>query len=361
MQKKALALLLALAMIFALAACTSTPASSPTASPAASPTASSAASPSTAPVASPTATPDTTMITNPAVTPLAGAGQKYKIAVSLPVANNAWQAKMLQVITDEAAKYADQADFTIKSATSDDDQLSTLNIFKTGGYDLIIILPGNGTLLTPVCEDIYNAGIPTVMLDRGIDSDTFTAEVKGDNYGGGVNAANLLAEKLGDKGNIAVLRSYSGTPIDLERFNGFNDTITANYPDIHIIVQGDGQFDRDHGLSAMTNILPGYPQIDAVYAQDDEAALGALNAIQNAKRTDIKFITGFGGTKDTYALFQANDPVYIASMSYFPSFGTQGVDTAMAILTGQPYQKELIIPSVVVDASNVAQYMDDAY
>jgi ribose transport system substrate-binding protein len=286
---------------------------------------------------------------------------KQRIAVSLPPANNSWQAKMLAVINQAAKKYASEYEFTVKNAVDDNDQLNQLTIFKNDDYALIIVLPGNGTLLTPICESIFDAGIKTVILDRAIEGTKYTALVMGDNFGGGVNAARLLGQKLGGTGNVAVLRSYAGIPIDLDRYNGFKNTLTKEFPNVKIIVEGDGEFNREAGLEAMSNILPGYPKIDAVYAQDDETALGALNAIQNAKRTDIRFITGFGGTLETYKKFQAKDPVYIASMSYFPDMGADGVEMAVKILKGQPYAKDTVLASQVVDSSNVNQFMGSAY
>jgi ribose transport system substrate-binding protein len=289
-----------------------------------------------------------------------GGGGKPRIAVSLPPANNAWQARMRQVIDQSAARYPEYS-WTVKNAVDDNDQLNQLGIFRSDKYDLIIIRPGNGTQLTPICESIYNDGTKTVILDRGIESSKYTALVLGDNFGGGQNAARVLGAKLGGKGDVAVLRSYAGIPIDLERYNGFKDTITKEYPDVKIIVEGDGEFNREAGLRAMSNILPGYPKIDAVYTQDDETALGALTAIQNAKRTDIKYITGFGGTKSTYDKFVARDPQYIASMSYFPSMGADGVEMAVRILKGVSFPKDTILRSIVVDSSNVNDFMGESY
>jgi ribose transport system substrate-binding protein len=288
------------------------------------------------------------------------AAGKKRIAVSLPPANNAWQARMRQVIDQTAAKFPEYS-WTVKNAVDDNDQYAQLEIFRNDKYDAIIILPGDGSLLTSICESIYDTGTKTIILDRGIESTKYTALVMGDNYGGGVNAARLLGQKLNGTGSVAVLRSYTGIPIDLQRYNGFKDTLTRDFPGVKIIVEGDGEFNREAGLKAMTNILPGYPKIDAVYAQDDETALGALTAIKNANRKDIKYITGFGGTKSTYDLFVAKDPVYIASMSYFPSMGADGVVMADRILKGLSFPKDTILSSVVVDAGNVQEFMPEAY
>jgi ribose transport system substrate-binding protein len=297
----------------------------------------------------------------------AGPGQqgsasgKKRIAVSLPPAENNWQARML-VILNETIKNYPEYDWTVKNAVNSTDQENQLNTFINDKPDLIVILPGDGTLLRATCERIYDAGIKTVIFDRPISPSTkYTACVVGDNYSGGVNAARLFGKRLNGKGDVVVLRSYVGTPIDLDRYNGFKDTIAKEFPNIKILVEGDGEFNRNAGLTAMTNILPGYPKIDAVYTQDDETALGALNAIQNARRTDIKFITGFGGSKEAYAKFQAKDPVYIASMSYLPILGKEAVELAVKVLKGESFEKDKILPSVVVDSSNVTQYLPFSY
>jgi ribose transport system substrate-binding protein len=291
----------------------------------------------------------------------AGGAKKFQVAISLPPANNAWQAKLLDSVNAEVAKDTNQFSFTVKNAVDDADQLNMLQTFKTGGYDMIMVLPGNGTLMTPICEDIYNAGIKLFVIDRPIEGDKYTVFYGGDNPGGGRNAAKYIGDRLGGKGQIAVLRSYVGTPIDLQRYNGFMDVLKKDYPGIKILVEGDGEFNQEAGLKAMSNILPAYPKIDAVYTQDDEAAVGALTAIGNANRKDIQFITGFGGSKTAYSLMMNKDPLFGASMSYFPTLGGRAVALAKEILKGGTFKKDNIEPSIVVTQDNVAKYMDQAY
>ncbi len=286
---------------------------------------------------------------------------KMRVAVSLPPANNAWQARLLDTVLAETAKDTDEFEFTVKNAVDDADQYNMLQTFKDGGYDMIIVLPGNGTLMTPICEEIYDAGIKVMVLDRPIESSKYTVLLAGDNYGAGVNGAKYLGARLGGKGQIAVLRSYVGIPIDLERYNGFMNTLKKEYPGIKVLVEGDGEFNQEAGLKAMSNILPAYPKIDAVFCQDDETAIGALTAIESAKRTDIQFVTGMGGAKNAYDRMTAKDPRYGASMSYFPSMGGDGVRLAKEILRGATFKKDNLSPSYIVTSENVAQYMKEAY
>jgi ribose transport system substrate-binding protein len=139
------------------------------------------------------------------------------------------------------------------------------------------------------------------------------------------------------------------------------DTLKKKYAGIKVLVEGDGEFNQEAGLKAMSNILPAYPKIDAVYCQDDEAAVGALTAIDNAKRTDIKFVTGYGGSKTAYKLLMEKNPRFGASMSYWPTMGGDAVVLAKKILLGESFKKDNIQPTYVVTSENVAQYLDNAY
>ena len=291
----------------------------------------------------------------------AASGKKFRIAISLPPANNAWQAKMLDSVNAEVAKDTTHFDITVKNAVDDADQLNQMTTFKAGGYDMILLLPGNGTLMTPIAQDVYKSGTKLMIIDRAIEGDQYTVFYGGDNAQCGRNAAKYIGDRLKGKGQIAILRSYVGTPIDLQRYNGFMEVLKASYPGITVLVEGDGEFNQQAGLKAMSNILPAYPHIDAVFTHDDEAAVGALTAIKNAKRTDIQFITGTGGGKTAYKFMSDKDPLYGASMSYFPTMGGRALAMAKQILLGKTFPKVNIEPTVVVTQDNVAQYLNDAY
>lgn len=295
------------------------------------------------------------------LTAAVGFADKFKIAVSLPPANNAWQAKMLDTVLAEAAADTTNFEITVKNAVDDADQLNMLQTFKEGGFDMIAVLPGNGTLMTPIVNEIYNSGTKIMIIDRPIANDQYTVFYGGDNAQAGRNAAKYIGDRLKGKGQIAILRSYVGIPIDLQRYNGFMEVLKKNYKGIKVLVEGDGEFNQEAGRKAMSNILPAYPRIDAIYSQDDESAVGALTEIRSAKRTDIKFVTGMGGSKTAFALMSVRDPVYGASMSYLPSMGGRALAMAKAILQGKTFPKDNIEPTIVVTADNVAKYVNDGY
>jgi ribose transport system substrate-binding protein len=219
--------------------------------------------------------------------------------------------------------------------------------------------------MTPICQEIYKAGTKILIIDRAMEGDQYTVFYGGDNAQCGRNAAKYLGDRLKGKGQIAILRSYVGIPIDLQRYNGFMEVLKAKYPGIKVLVEGDGEFNQEAGRKAMSNILPAYPKIDAIYTQDDEGAVGALTEIRNAKRKDIQFITGFGGSKSAFERMNKKspnyDPMYGASMSYLPTMGGHAVAVAKQILLGKKYPKDIIEPTVVVTSANVEKYLDDAY
>jgi ribose transport system substrate-binding protein len=289
------------------------------------------------------------------------ADKKFRIAVSLPPANNAWQAKLLDSINEEVAKDKQNFEIVVKNAVDDADQLNIMQTFRAGGYDMIAILPGNGTLMTPIVRDIYKSGTKIMVIDRPVEGDQYTLFYGGDNAQCGKNAAKYIGDRLKGKGQIAILRSYVGIPIDLQRYNGFMEVLKKDYPGVKVLVEGDGEFNQQAGLKAMTNILPAYPKIDAVFSQDDESAVGALTAIKNANRKDIQFITGMGGSKSAFARMAAKDPLYGASMSYLPTMGGRAVALAKKILQGEKFEKNIIEPTIVVTSENVQKYMKEAY
>jgi len=235
------------------------------------------------------------IVTTAAAAETTAAKDTFKVAISLPPANNAWQAALLKSI-QEAIAGDTQIEWTVKNAVDDADQTNILTTFKDGGYDLIACLPGDGTLQTSILEEIFAAGTPTIIIDRGIESDNYTSFVGEDNYSCGVLGADFIGKYFEGQKDIKLvnLRSYAGIPIDLQRYQGFLDTI-SKYTNIEIIGEGDGQFNSEAGFKAMSDLLAAKDKIDVVFTQDDEATTGAMTAIEQAGRTDIKLIVSGGG------------------------------------------------------------------
>ena len=291
----------------------------------------------------------------------AAAAEVKTVAVSLPPADNAWQAALKKSMEDAVA--GDTAiEWTIKNATDDADQTNMLTTFKDGGYDLIACLPGDGTLQTVIMEEIFDAGIPTIVIDRDIESEKKTSFVAEDNYTCGVVAANFIGEFFDGQDGIKLvnLRSYAGIPIDVSRYNGFADTI-VNYPNIEVIGEGDGEFNQTAGFEAMSNLLAAHDHIDVVFTHDDEAVSGAMAAITEQGRTDVVLITGMGGTVSALNRIKADNTIQKACSSYFPRIGAQTVDVIREYFEKGSVPKDNVRDSVLITKDNVDEFMPYAY
>ena len=284
-----------------------------------------------------------------------------RVGILLPPVPNDFHAAVRENVLAATAQHPD-INWTIRWATSAADQVPAAQTMMDERFDLMIIMPSDGALMSPVAQLIYDSGTPTVIVNRPLNPGTrHTALVTGDNFRGGQNAARVLGERLGGTGNLAILRFGVGNPIDTERLGGFMDVFPYQFPNVNIVGQAEGGVNRTGGLTAMETLLVAHPHIDALFSLDDEAALGAITAITAANRTDIRYITGFGGAREAYDLLAANDPRFIASMSFNPSMIVDGVEMAVRVLRGGPFPRETILPSQIVDSSNVHLFMHLAY
>jgi ribose transport system substrate-binding protein len=284
-----------------------------------------------------------------------------KVAISLPPADNAWQAALLGSI-EEAIAGDTEIEWTVKNAVDNADQQNILTTFKDGGYDLIACLPGDGTLMTTVMEEIFDAGIPTVIIDRNIASEKYTSFVAEDNYSCGVMAADYIGKFFEGQEDIKLvnLRSYTGIPIDLDRYQGFADTI-AKYTNIEIIGEGDGEFNSTAGFNAMSDLLAANDKIDVVFTHDDESTTGAMTAIEQQERTDIKLITGMGGTVTALNEIKADNTIHKATSSYFPRIGAQAVDVIREYFKTGKIEQDNVKESTLITKDNVDDFMEWAY
>jgi len=284
-----------------------------------------------------------------------------KVAISLPPADNAWQAALLASI-QEAIAGDTEIEWTVKNAVDNADQQNILTTFKDGGYDLIACLPGDGTLMTTIMEEIYDAGIPTVIIDRNIASDKYTSFVAEDNESCGAMAAEFIGKFFEGQENVklVILRSYIGIPIDLARYNGFMSKI-KDYPNIEIIGEADGEFNSTAGFNAMSNLLAAHDKIDVVFTHDDESTTGAMTAITQQGRTDIKLITGMGGTVTAMNEIKADNTIHKATASYFPRIGAQAVEVIREYFKTGKIEKNNVRESTLITKENVDQFLEWAY
>ncbi|MBO8163940.1 MAG: substrate-binding domain-containing protein [Brevibacillus sp.] len=285
----------------------------------------------------------------------AGGGGK-RIGMSFPAADHGWLGAIIKNAEDEAKAQGIQ--YVITTAADPNKQTNDIEDLISQKVDAIVMLPIESAALTPVAKKVKEAGIPLVIVDREIESDDFTALVKGDNIGIGLGAGRYLAEQLGGSGKIVEIIGVPSS-VTTMRSEGFREAI-KEYPGMEIIVSQSGDFQKEKSLHVMQNILQSQQHIDAVYTHDDEMALGVLQAIREAKRTDIKVVTGAGGHKEVYKLIKEGDPLMKATFIYSPLMVKDAVKVAVDIVNGSaPSEKVKVLEATQVTKDNIDTYYDE--
>ena len=187
------------------------------------------------------------------------------------------------------------------------------------------------------------AGIPVLTLDRGANVGEVKAHIASDNIAGGKMAGDFIASKLGKNIDVIQLEGIAGTSAARDRGEGFAQAVKAN--GFKVLASQPADFDRTKGLNVMENLLAAHPDVKAVFAQNDEMALGALRATQAAGKQVL--IVGFDGTDDGKAAVKSGK--LGATVAQQPALiGAIGVETADKVLKGEAVEKYIPVPLQVV-------------
>jgi ribose-binding protein len=209
-------------------------------------------------------------------------------------------------------------------------ELSNVEDLITQGVDIILINPTDSDAVVSAIKAANAASIPVITLDRGANAGEVVTHIASDNVAGGKMAGQFIIDTLGGKGNVVELEGIAGTSAARDRGQGFNDAIATS--EIQVVANQVADFDRTKGLSVMENILQAQPEINAVFAHNDEMALGALKAIQASGRDII--VVGFDATDDAVKAVQDGDMA--ATVAQQPALiGSLGVESAMMYLGGE--------------------------
>ncbi|CAM4300815.1 D-ribose ABC transporter substrate-binding protein [Paenibacillus alkaliterrae] len=220
-------------------------------------------------------------------------------------------------------------------------QASSIEDLIQQKVDVIIINPTDSAAIVPAVESANTAGIPVITVDRTSDGGKVMTHIASDNKAGGVLAAKFIAEQLGGTGKVVELEGIPGSSAARERGAGFNEEI-ANSSGIQIAAKQPADFDRAKGLTVMENILQGNKDIKAVFAHNDEMALGALKAIEAAGAAGI-LVVGFDATDD--AVKEVFAGKLSATVAQKPDMmGILAVQTAIKIAKG-----ETVVASIPVE------------
>ena len=265
--------------------------------------------------------------------------------------DDAWRRTMNNEMVREASFYPG-VEVKIKTAhDSNQKQILDIESFIADGVDLIIVSPNEAIPLTPVIEKAIQAGIPVVFIDRKTSSGHYTAFVGADNFQVGKEVGNYTVNFLNGKGNIVEIRGLKGSTPDSERHRGFMSVI-ENQPGMKVVYQNYGDWLHKQAKERMTDALKRNIPIDLVFAFNDEMATGAHEAITVASGIKKPVVLGIDALPGTEGGIQKVINGILDATFIYPTGGEKAIQTAVHILNNEPYEKENILYTAVVDKTN---------
>ena len=286
----------------------------------------------------------------------ASGGSLPKVTLALSTLSNPFFADL----RDGAAATAREVGIDLAVVNAQDNAESQLDQMRTAavsGSRAVIVNPVDSDAAKPAATAVMEQGIPLIAVDRGITDRTPDSFIASDNVAGGRQAATLLADLMHGKGRIAVLEGQPGASATRDRGEGFLQEL-RRYPDMKVVASQTANFDREEALDVMTNMMQATPDIDAVYAHNDEMALGAAVALGSRAGTEVKII-GFDGGGDALEAVRAG--TLSGTIAQSPAeLGRQAVLQAVRIINGEPPQASVPVPVTTVTKKNVDEFQNKA-
>jgi ribose transport system substrate-binding protein len=280
---------------------------------------------------------------------------KYKIGVLAPAVTHGWVAAVAYNAEARLKELGDEVEYNIQTSNNAEEMTAQLDDLMTWGADAIVAFPQWEGMEVPI-QNAVDAGVVVVNFDIVIDVEGIY-RVAGDNYDMGVQGAHYIVEKVGPEATVVMLEVPSSGSVSALRKAGFLDTVAEIAPNLTIHTYAT-KFTVEDGLKDMADILMRHSRIDAVYSMDDETSIGAIQAIREAGRTDIKVITGGGGMQEYFEMMPENEDIWIQSALYSPAMVKDAVDVALAVLKGEDVEPVKIIPTTIVDRTNYHLFLD---
>ncbi len=287
------------------------------------------------------------------------AGDKRVVAVSIPAADHGWTAGVVyhaQAAAKEINAAFPGVEVIVKTSPSATAQVSALEDLSAGRkLDALVILPYSSEELTTPVKAVKDAGTFITVVDRGLsDASIQDLYLAGDNIAVGRNTAKYMIDKLGGKGNLVVLRGIP-TVIDDERIKGFNDAIQGT--ELKVLDIQYANWNSDEAFKLMQDYLAKYPQIDAVWANDDDMLLGVLEAVKESGRKDIKLALGGNGMKDIVKKVIDGDTMTPVETPYPPAMIKTAIYMTVANLIGQaPVRGTVKLDAPLITQENAQEY-----
>ena len=280
-------------------------------------------------------------------------GKKLKIGAAFPILD-----QFLQNVADGMQKRADEAgvELVVVSAQERADlQLSQVENFVAQGMDGVIILPQDTEATQPMTDALVAAKIPLVYVNRRpANLDPSIPYAGSDSLVSGVLQMEELVKLSGGKGNVAILQGDPSQEAAQLRTQGCKEIVEQN-PDMEVVREASGLWARDKGLQITENWIQSGDQIDIICANNDEMALGAIQALKQAGKLDQVLVGGVDATADALIAMEAGE-LEVTVFQDAKGLGAGGVDAIVTISNGDTVPSYVDVPYQLVTPENMADF-----
>lgn len=236
-------------------------------------------------------------------------------------------------------------------------QISQLEDMIQKKMDVVVIAPIDASAIVPYLQEAKDAGVKIVNYDIIAETDICDAVIAADNVGGGASAAKELAEAIGGKGKVLVLTDNPGVVCIDERCKGFTDYITENYPDIELVEQVSNGT-RDTHQKTTENMLTAHADLAGIFAPDGDHTLGAYAACKQMERTEVK-VMGYDASPEQVTIMEQDGPdgILLGSVAQFPiMLGRVCGETTIKVLNGETIEDTIYVEIGLAMANDIENF-----
>ena len=295
----------------------------------------------------------------------------YTVGFAQVATNSPWRMAESKSMRDEAKRLG----YTLVETDANEDtakQIADVDSLIAQGVDILIFPPRESQALAPLVLKAKAAGIPVILIDRDVDhsiakpGEDYVTFVGSDFVDQGRRAAEWLVEATGGKAKIIELKGTTGADPAIDRKTGFDEylqgsfrgtpTASGPYPDMEIIASQTGDFQRDKGRQVMQTLLQAHPDVTAVYAHNDEMAVGAIAALEEAGRKPARTSSVVSIDGENAAMDAIVDGTLGASVESSPFFGPIAFETMQKYVDGEDLPDWVKVEDRFFDKSNAAEF-----
>ncbi|WMC11555.1 ribose ABC transporter substrate-binding protein RbsB [Oceanimonas pelagia] len=273
----------------------------------------------------------------------AGAYAQDTLALVISTLNNPFFVTMKEGAEQKAAELGYKL-IVLDSQNDPAKELANVEDLSVRGARVLLINPTDSDAVANAIRLANRAGLPVLTLDRAASRGEVVSHIASDNVAGGKMAGDFIAERVGASARVIQLEGIAGTSAARERGEGFAQAVSEH--GFTLLASQPADFDRTKGLNVMENLLTGNPEVQAVFAQNDEMALGAMRALQAANKKDV-LIVGFDGTENGIKAVEGGR--LAATIAQQPGeIGAIAVETADRVLKGETVASHIPVPLQVI-------------